>query len=67
MEPQKHNPSHTDAPNFLDDMSEVIPAGRRMNNVQLPVVDRQNKNRLCDPGESGEIYARAGGPVSGSP
>lgn len=54
-------PSHTDAPNFLDDMSEVIPAGRGMNNVQLLVVDRQNRNRLCEPGESGEIYVRAGG------
>ena len=54
-------PSHTEAPNFLDDMSEVIPAGRGMNNVQLLVVDRQNRNRLCEPGESGEIYVRAGG------
>lgn len=54
-------PSHTEAPNFLDDISEVIPAGRGMNNVQLLVVDRQNRNRLCEPGESGEIYVRAGG------
>lgn len=61
MEPLKHKPSRTDAPNFLDDMSKVIPAGPGMNNVQLLVVDRQNRNRLCEPGESGEIYVRAGG------
>ncbi|OCK85757.1 L-aminoadipate-semialdehyde dehydrogenase-like protein large subunit [Lepidopterella palustris CBS 459.81] len=54
-------PSRTEAPEFLDDMPEVIPAGRGMNNVQLLVVDRENPNRLCGPGESGEIYVRAGG------
>jgi L-2-aminoadipate reductase len=54
-------PSRSSDPNFLDTLGEVIPAGRGMNNVQLLVVDRANKNRICDPGESGEIYVRAGG------
>ncbi|KAF2268190.1 large subunit of L-aminoadipate-semialdehyde dehydrogenase [Lojkania enalia] len=54
-------PSRSEAPEFLDTLGEVIPAGRGMNNVQLLVVNREDPTRLCEPGESGEIYVRAGG------
>ncbi|CAO2651210.1 Nn.00g095070.m01.CDS01 [Neocucurbitaria sp. VM-36] len=54
-------PSCTEAPDFLDTIGEVIPAGRGMNNVQLLVVDREDRNKICEPGQSGEIYVRAGG------
>jgi L-aminoadipate-semialdehyde dehydrogenase len=54
-------PSCSEAPDFLDGIGEVIPAGRGMNNVQLLVVDREDRNKICEPGQSGEIYVRAGG------
>ncbi|KAI5376061.1 hypothetical protein CUC08_Gglean007375 [Alternaria sp. MG1] len=54
-------PSCTEAPEFLDSIGEVIPAGRGMNNVQLLVVNREDRTKVCKPGESGEIYVRAGG------
>ena len=53
--------SRTEAPDFLDSLGEVIPAGRGMNNVQLLVVNREDPNKICAPGQSGEIYVRAGG------
>lgn len=53
-------PSRSEAPDFLDTLGEVIPAGRGMNNVQLLVVDREDRT-LCPVGKSGEIYVRAGG------
>ncbi|KAH8730466.1 hypothetical protein GQ44DRAFT_673249 [Phaeosphaeriaceae sp. PMI808] len=54
-------PSCSEAPDFLDSIGEVIPAGRGMDNVQLLVVDRQDRNKICETGQSGEIYVRAGG------
>jgi L-aminoadipate-semialdehyde dehydrogenase len=54
-------PSRSEAPEFLDTLGEVIPAGRGMNNVQLLVVDREDRTKICAPGQSGEIYVRAGG------
>lgn len=54
-------PSQNEAPEFLDTLGEVIPAGKGMNNVQLLVVDREDRNKICEPGQSGEIYVRAGG------
>ncbi|PSN68824.1 large subunit of L-aminoadipate-semialdehyde dehydrogenase [Corynespora cassiicola Philippines] len=54
-------PSQSEAPDFLDTLGEVIPAGRGMNNVQLLVVDREDRNKICPVGQSGEIYVRAGG------
>ncbi|KAF2116492.1 L-aminoadipate-semialdehyde dehydrogenase-like protein large subunit [Lophiotrema nucula] len=54
-------PSRSEAPDFLDGLGEVIPAGRGMNNVQLLVVDRDDRTRICEPGQSGEIYVRAAG------
>ncbi len=46
-------------------MGDVIPAGKGMKDVQLLIVDRENRNRLCEIGEVGEIYVRAGGLAEG--
>lgn len=54
-------PSRSEAPDFLDALGEVIPAGRGMKNVQLLVVDREDRTNICAPGQSGEIYVRAAG------
>ena len=54
-------PSLNQDPDFLSNKKEVIPAGKGMKNVQLLVVDRENPKRLCNIGETGEIYVRAGG------
>lgn len=58
-------PSAKEDPAYLDKMGDVIPAGKGMVDVQLLVVDRQNKERLCEVGEIGEIYVRAGGLAEG--
>lgn len=58
-------PCRNQDPNFLDKMTEVIPAGRGMYDVQLLVVNREDKTKLCDVGETGEIYVRAGGLAEG--
>ncbi|KAL9058797.1 MAG: hypothetical protein Q9162_001521 [Coniocarpon cinnabarinum] len=50
---------------FLNNLGDRIPAGKGMNNVQMLVVDRENKRRLCDVGEQGEIYVRAAGLAEG--
>ncbi|KAK5109035.1 hypothetical protein LTR62_007583 [Meristemomyces frigidus] len=54
-------PASSTHPTYLDQMGDVIPAGKGMLNVQLLVVDRENKERQCEVGEVGEIYVRAGG------
>lgn len=58
-------PSRKQEPYFLDKMTEVIPAGRGMYDVQLLVVNREDKMKLCEVGETGEIYVRAGGLAEG--
>lgn len=58
-------PSQSEDPAYLDGMGDVIPAGKGMLDVQLLVVDRTDKNRLCEVGEIGEIYVRAGGLAEG--
>ncbi|KAI5293620.1 large subunit of alpha-aminoadipate reductase [Ascosphaera acerosa] len=58
-------PSYTTQPNYLESMKDVIPAGRGMLNVQLLVVNRHDRTRLCAVGEVGEIYVRAGGLAEG--
>ncbi|KAI9661553.1 MAG: large subunit of alpha-aminoadipate reductase [Trizodia sp. TS-e1964] len=50
---------------FLDNMKDVIPAGRGMSDVQLLVVSRLDRSQLCGVGELGEIYVRAGGLAEG--
>jgi len=42
-----------------------MPAGEGMINVQLLVVNRNDKNQLCAVGEVGEIYVRSGGLAEG--
>ncbi|KAL8959519.1 MAG: hypothetical protein Q9183_005617, partial [Haloplaca sp. 2 TL-2023] len=58
-------PSRTQDASFLDRMTEVIPAGRGMYDVQLLVVDREDRTKQCAIGEIGEIYVRAGGLAQG--
>ncbi|KAL8736526.1 MAG: hypothetical protein Q9181_002396 [Wetmoreana brouardii] len=58
-------PSRNQDASFLDKMTEVIPAGRGMYDVQLLVVNREDRNKQCDIGEIGEIYVRAGGLAEG--
>lgn len=54
-------PSRNLEPNYLESLGPRIPAGKGMKDVQLLVVDRSDRTRLCDVGEEGEIYVRAGG------
>ena len=58
-------PSKASDPEYLDKMGNIIPAGKGMKDVQLVIVDRENRNRICDVGEIGEIYVRAGGLAEG--
>lgn len=62
-------PSRAEDAGYLEKLGDVIPAGRGMKDVQLLVVDRESlaakKPRLCNVGESGEIYVRAGGLADG--
>ncbi|KAI4175263.1 MAG: hypothetical protein LQ343_001799 [Gyalolechia ehrenbergii] len=58
-------PSWNQDPSFLDQMTEVIPAGRGMHDVQLLIVNREDQKKQCDIGEIGEIYVRAGGLAEG--
>jgi L-aminoadipate-semialdehyde dehydrogenase len=58
-------PSRASDPEYLDNMGNVIPAGKGMKDVQLLIVDRENRNRVCDVGEIGEIYVRAAGLAEG--
>lgn len=58
-------PSQAEDPDYLEKMADVIPAGTGMLDVQLLVVDRNDRNRQCPIGEIGEIYVRAGGLAEG--
>ncbi|KAL8688512.1 MAG: hypothetical protein Q9224_004864, partial [Gallowayella concinna] len=58
-------PAKSRDPSFLDNMTEVIPAGRGMYDVQLLVVNRDDRTKQCEIGEVGEIYVRAGGLAEG--
>lgn len=42
-----------------------MPAGKGMLNVQLLVVNRNDRTQICGIGEIGEIYVRAGGLAEG--
>jgi len=52
-------------PVFLNGQKDVIPAGRGMQDVQLLVINRVNRNSLCGIGEIGELYVRAAGLAEG--
>lgn len=58
-------PSKTLDPLFLDSLPDIIPVGQGMQNVQLLVVDRDDPKRLCEVGEQGELFLRAGGLARG--
>ena len=58
-------PSRNQREGFLDGLKDVIPAGRGMYNVQMLVVNRFDKSKLCAVGEIGEIYVRASGLAEG--
>lgn len=54
-------PSRARDPDFLATLKDTVPAGQGMQNVQLLVVDRENRTRQCQVGEVGEIFVRAAG------
>lgn len=59
-------PSFNDDSTYLENMKDVIPAGKGMSeDVQLLVVNRADPTKLCGIGEVGEIYVRAGGLAEG--
>ncbi|KAJ2906931.1 hypothetical protein MKZ38_009794 [Zalerion maritima] len=58
-------PSRRASPTYLDKMGNIIPAGRGMKDVQLLVVNRDDRTKICPMGQIGEIYVRAGGLAEG--
>ncbi|KAF7531526.1 hypothetical protein G7054_g8809 [Neopestalotiopsis clavispora] len=58
-------PSRARDPDFMDKLKDTVPAGTGMEGVQLLIVDRQDRNKLCGVGETGEIYVRAAGLAEG--
>lgn len=53
--------SRSSNPGYLRNMKDVMPAGTGMYNVQLLVVNRNDRSQTCGVGEIGEIYVRAAG------
>lgn len=58
-------PSKTQEPDFLDTVPDIIPVGQGMLDVQLLVVNREDRTKLCGVGEQGELFIRAGGLAEG--
>ena len=58
-------PSRGKDPDYLDKLKDTVPAGKGMKNVQLLVVNREDRTKLCKVGEVGEIYVRAAGLAEG--
>lgn len=58
-------PSRASDPEYLEKMGNVIPAGKGMKDVQILVVNREDRNKICGVGEVGEIYVRAAGLAEG--
>jgi len=58
-------PSKAADPSFLDQLPDIIPIGQGMLDVQLLVIDRDDRNRICAIGEQGELFLRAGGLAEG--
>ncbi|QLL31346.1 hypothetical protein HG536_0B02090 [Torulaspora globosa] len=57
--------SRAEDPTFLKKLKDVMPAGKGMLNVQLLIVNRNDRSQICGIGEIGEIYVRAGGLAEG--
>lgn len=58
-------PSASEDPSALDPLQDIVPAGWGMENVQLLVVSRTDRNKICGVGETGELYVRAAGLAEG--
>ncbi|EPS94424.1 hypothetical protein FOMPIDRAFT_1038849 [Fomitopsis schrenkii] len=58
-------PSVSKDPTLLATQKDVMPAGEGMIDVQLLVVNRNDRNVPCAVGEVGEIYVRSGGLAEG--
>jgi L-aminoadipate-semialdehyde dehydrogenase len=58
-------PSLSSDSTFLKVQKDVIPAGKGMVDVQLIVVNRNDRTLQCGIGEVGEIYVRSGGLAEG--
>ncbi|PHH85060.1 hypothetical protein CDD83_973 [Cordyceps sp. RAO-2017] len=58
-------PSKARDPLFLNDQPDIIPVGQGMLNVQVLVVDREDRHKLCEIGEQGELFIRAAGLAEG--
>ena len=58
-------PSISEDPTFLASQKDIMPAGTGMIDVQLLVVNRNDRNIPCAVGEVGEIYVRSGGLAEG--
>ena len=58
-------PSISEDPTFLATQKDIMPAGQGMIDVQLLVVNRNDRNIPCAVGEVGEIYVRSGGLAEG--
>jgi len=58
-------PSVSSDSTFLATQKDVMPAGEGMVDVQLLVVNRNDRNIPCAVGEVGEIYVRSGGLAEG--
>ena len=50
---------------YLDNLKDTVPCGKGMKNVQLLVVNREDRTKMCKVGEVGEIYVRAAGLAEG--
>jgi L-aminoadipate-semialdehyde dehydrogenase len=58
-------PSISEDSTFLATQKDIMPAGQGMIDVQLLIVNRNDKNVPCAIGEIGEIYVRSGGLAEG--
>ncbi|OBZ78069.1 L-aminoadipate-semialdehyde dehydrogenase [Grifola frondosa] len=58
-------PSVAEDTTFLATQKDIMPAGEGMVDVQLLVVNRNDRNVPCAVGEVGEIYVRSGGLAEG--
>ena len=58
-------PSQVKNPDYLNKLNDTVPAGKGMQNVQLIIVNREDRTKMCKVGEVGEIYVRAAGLAEG--
>ena len=58
-------PPVSESSTFLQSQKDIMPAGQGMINVQLLVVNRNERTATCAVGEVGEIYVRSGGLAEG--